>query len=84
MVKELSQGVGDEGRIGKSCFADRGSNGGVRLHNNGNNREQSGVSSESKWNGTKLMGKMKAGNSSMVVREETKAAFANERRNNRT
>ena len=80
----MSQGVGDEGRIRKSCFADKGSNRGVRLHNNGNNREQSGVSSESKWNGTKLMGKMKAGNSSMVVREETKAASANGRRNNRT
>ena len=45
VAKELSQRVGDEGRIRKSCFAERDSNGGVRLHNNGNNREQSRVSS---------------------------------------
>ena len=50
----MSQGVGDEGRIGKSRFAERGSDRRVRLHNNGNTREECGVRSESKGNDTEL------------------------------
>ena len=62
-MKELRQGVRDEGRSRKSCFAERGSCVGVRLDNKGSNRKQRRVSSNSKRNGTKLRGKRQPSNS---------------------
>ena len=51
----MIQRVGDEGSSRESCFAERGSDVGVRLlDNKGNNRKQRRVSSKSKENGTKL------------------------------
>ena len=39
VVEELRQRVGDEIRIGESCFAERSSSRKIGLHNNGSNRE---------------------------------------------
>ena len=74
VTKELNQGVGDEGRIEKSCFAERGSSREIGLYNNGNNREQGRVSSESKGNSTELRGKREPGN--RTVKEKAMAASA--------
>ena len=82
MMNELRQGVRDERRSRKSCFAERGSCVGVRLDNKGNNREQRRVSSKSKGNGTELRGKRQPSNS--TVGEETMAASVNGRRSSGT
>ena len=39
VVEELRQRVGDERRIGKSCFVEKSSSREIGLHNNGSNRE---------------------------------------------
>jgi hypothetical protein len=82
-MKELRQGVRDEGRSRKSCFAERGSGVGIWLDNKGNNRKQrTRVSSKSKGNGTELRGKRQPSNS--TVGEETMAASVNGRHSSGT
>ena len=70
----MRQRKGDEGRIRKSRFAERGSSREIGLYNNGNNREQGRVSSENKGNSTELRGKREPGN--RTVKEKAMAASA--------